>query len=155
MYGCFCETPIGILRILEEEGYVVQIQRCSIKAADIIYKETPVLQEAVRQLKEYFAGERREFTIPIRAKGTPFQEKAWETLCTIPYGHTISYGEEAAQMDCICARAVGGANGKNPIIIVIPCHRVIRANGDLGGYSGGLDIKEYLLALEQRVSHGK
>jgi methylated-DNA-[protein]-cysteine S-methyltransferase len=107
--------------------------------------------EAVRQLKAYFAGELHTFALDLALRGTPFQMTVWSQLCKIPYGRTISYGELAASIGKPKAsRAVGLANGANPIPIVIPCHRVIGANGQLTGYGGGLPIKEKLLALEQR-----
>jgi methylated-DNA-[protein]-cysteine S-methyltransferase len=102
-----------------------------------------------RQLEEYFAGERREFELDLAPSGTPFQLSVWRALCAIPYGETASYGEIAATVGQPgAARAVGGANNRNPIAIVIPCHRVIGANGTLTGYGGGLPRKQRLLALE-------
>lgn len=108
------------------------------------------LQELRRQLAEYFAGERRDFALPLKYPGTVFQEKVWSTLLTIPYGETWSYLEMARKIgDTKATRAVGTANGMNRIAIVIPCHRVINANGQLGGYGGGLWRKRILLDLEQ------
>ena len=108
-----------------------------------------VLKEAGRQLAEYFAGERTDFDLPIAAQGTPFQRRVWDALCEIPYGQTISYGELARRIGQPSAsRAVGLANGKNPISIVVPCHRVIGSSGKLVGYGGGLERKQTLLALE-------
>lgn len=149
MYYCFCETPVGILRISEENGFITEIRLSAEKPEGPgVEENTPLLKETVKQLGEYFARKRREFSLPLRPEGTVFQKKAWEVLLEIPYGSTISYGDEAERLGCTCARAVGGANGKNPIIIVIPCHRVIRHDGTIGGYTGGVEIKEYLLALE-------
>ncbi|MDI3385272.1 methylated-DNA--[protein]-cysteine S-methyltransferase [Streptomyces sp. B-S-A8] len=106
--------------------------------------------EAARQLGEYFAGERHTFDLPLRLAGTPFQRRVWEGLSTIRYGETRTYGELAAQLGKPNAsRAVGLANGKNPIGIVVPCHRVVGANGSLTGYGGGLDRKRRLLELER------
>ena len=114
-----------------------------------------VLQKAVGQLEEYFAGERREFDLPIEPDGTPFQREAWETLRSIPYGETISYGEQAVRLgDKNKSRAVGAANGRNPIPIVVPCHRVVGSNGHLTGFAGGLDTKAWLLDHEFRVRAG-
>lgn len=108
------------------------------------------IQEAARQLREYFAGQRTNFDLPLAPDGTDFQKKVWRQLQDIPYGETISYGELAARVGNVKAsRAVGAANGKNPIPIVIPCHRVIGANGKLTGFGGGLPVKEKLLALER------
>ena len=109
-----------------------------------------VFEDVVAQLTEYFAGTRRQFDLPLAPAGTPFQQRVWAALLDIPYGHTISYGELAARIGQKSAsRAVGLANGSNPLPIVIPCHRVIGANGKLTGYGGGLPIKERLLALER------
>ena len=115
----------------------------------------PVIAEATRQLDEYFAGERTTFDIALDPEGTEFQQAVWQVLRAIPYGETISYGEQARRLgDPRKARAVGAANGRNPISIIVPCHRVIGASGDLTGYAGGLDVKRSLLALEQRVHTG-
>jgi methylated-DNA-[protein]-cysteine S-methyltransferase len=109
------------------------------------------LREAVTQLREYFAGERQEFTIHVEPDGTAFQRTVWNELQRIPYGETISYGQLADRVgNPKASRAVGLANGANPISIVVPCHRVIGANGKLTGYGGGLTTKEKLLALERR-----
>jgi methylated-DNA-[protein]-cysteine S-methyltransferase len=109
------------------------------------------LQEAIRQLRAYFAGKLENFDLPLAPEGTPFQRAVWKLLCDIPYGETISYGELARRVgNPKASRAVGLANGSNPIAIVIPCHRVIGSNGKLTGYGGGLPLKEKLLALEQR-----
>jgi methylated-DNA-[protein]-cysteine S-methyltransferase len=107
--------------------------------------------DLIRQLRAYFAGELETFDLPLAPRGTPFQQRVWAALCKIPYGETISYGELAKRIgNPNAARAVGLANGSNPIPIVIPCHRVIGSNGKLTGYGGGLPIKEKLLALERR-----
>ncbi len=112
---------------------------------------SPVLDEAVRQLGEYFAGERTDFDLPLEPAGTPFQLRVWETLRDIPYAETINYGQLANRIgNPNASRAVGLANGRNPISIVVPCHRVIGANGSLTGYGGGLDRKRTLLELERR-----
>lgn len=119
------------------------------KDGDKRYCETPLLQKAKKQLREYFAGNRREFDLPICLHGTDFQKKVWNVLQSIPYGETLSYGEVAAKIgNPKASRAVGGANNKNPIMIIVPCHRVIGADGSLVGFGGGLPAKEYLLALE-------
>ncbi len=111
-----------------------------------------VLDAAVAQLEEYFAGERTEFDVPIEPSGTPFQLEAWRALRAIPYGETISYGEQAVRLgDKNKSRAVGAANGKNPIPIIVPCHRVVGSNGHLTGFAGGLDTKAWLLDHEFRV----
>ena len=110
------------------------------------------VSEMARQLAEYFGGRRQEFDVPLRPEGTDFQQTVWRALLAIPYGETLSYGELAARVGKpTAARAVGAANGSNPIAIVIPCHRVIGANGRLTGYGGGLDAKQSLLELEART----
>jgi methylated-DNA-[protein]-cysteine S-methyltransferase len=112
-----------------------------------------VLDAAVRQLREYFAGERRDFDLPLEPAGTPFQLTVWDALRGIPYAETINYGQLAVRVgNPTASRAVGLANGRNPISIVVPCHRVIGANGSLTGYGGGLDRKRTLLDLERRTA---
>lgn len=109
----------------------------------------PVLLETERQLHEYFAKKRKEFDLPLDLIGTDFQKKVWELLLAIPFGKTKSYGDLARQLgDLKTVRAVGGALNKNPVSIIVPCHRVIGASGDLTGFAGGLDNKTYLLELE-------
>lgn len=109
----------------------------------------PILLETEKQLRQYFAGTRQRFTVPLDFNGTEFQKKVWEALLTIPFGETRSYGDIARQLgNPTASRAVGAANGRNPISIIAPCHRVIGSNGKLTGYGGGLDVKEMLLALE-------
>ena len=110
----------------------------------------PVLLETERQLGEYFAGERRSFDVPLSFAGTDFQKRVWAALLAIPFGETRSYGEIAQQLGAPGAsRAVGAANGRNPISIIAPCHRVVGSNGKLTGFAGGLDAKAFLLALER------
>lgn len=113
---------------------------------------TPLLEEAARQLEEYFAGQRKEFSLPLAPKGTEFQLRVWQALLQIPYGETRSYGELAAMVgNPKACRAVGGANHRNPLSILIPCHRVVGTGGNLTGYAGGLAIKEFLLKLESEA----
>lgn len=110
----------------------------------------PLIVQAKRQLRDYFAGQRKSFDIPIKLYGTEFQKRAWRELMRIPYGRTISYGEQARRLGATNkARAVGSANGKNPISIIVPCHRVVARNGAIGGYGGGLPAKSLLLRLEE------
>jgi methylated-DNA-[protein]-cysteine S-methyltransferase len=114
--------------------------------------EHPVLAQALRQLGEYFEGRRRTFELPLELPGTPFQQNAWRALASIPFGTTISYGEQARRLGRpAAARAVGAANARNPISIVLPCHRVVASDGALTGYGGGLDVKRALLEHEARV----
>jgi methylated-DNA-[protein]-cysteine S-methyltransferase len=115
-----------------------------------------ILDVAVAQLSEYFAGERTEFDVPLDPHGTPFQLSVWRTLQTIPFGHTMSYGEQARTLgDVRKARAVGGANGRNPLSIFVPCHRVVGSNGKLTGFGGGLSAKAWLLDHERDVLAGR
>ena len=110
---------------------------------------TGLLGEVAAQLREYFAGERQAFDVPMNLEGTPFQRKVWAELLRIPFGEAISYAELARRVGMPTAsRAVGSANGQNPVALIVPCHRVIAADGTLGGYGGGLDRKEWLLAHE-------
>ena len=113
-------------------------------------RDAAPLRSAQRELEEYFAGERREFSLALAPEGTPFQKRVWQALREIPYGETISYLELARRVGSPRGfRAVGQANGHNPISIIVPCHRVIAADGSLGGYGGGLERKRFLLALEK------
>lgn len=115
--------------------------------------DSPLLDRVEQQLAEYFAGERRAFDLPLDIPGSPFQERVWSELARIPYGETISYRELAQRVGASDAfRAVGRANGSNRMAVVVPCHRVVAANGGLGGYGGGLAAKEWLLALERGLS---
>lgn len=153
MYYCYIDTPIGELLLAGEEDALVMIgfPKGSMRRepeAEWIYNEKP-LAEVSRQLREYFAGERREFDLPLQLGGTEFQVSVLKALQEIPYGETTSYGEIAKRIGRPKAvRAVGAANGRNPIPIVVPCHRVIGSTGDLTGFGGGLDTKEALLRLE-------
>lgn len=144
-------TMAGLLRIVEENDAILQIQfeQEQKTVGDAALQDTPLLLEAKRQLEEYFAGLRAGFSLPLNPQGTAFQKKVWQQLEAIPYGQTRTYGQIAAAVgQPTASRAVGGANHNNHIAIVIPCHRVIGANGKLTGYAGGLDIKEKLLRLE-------
>ncbi len=146
-------SPIGDLILVEEDGALTGIgftqgRHPAQPPAD--GEERPErFAEVIRQLQEYFRGERREFDLPLAPKGTPFQQRVWNALLEIPYGRAVSYGEIARRLGNPNAmRAVGLANGRNPIPVIIPCHRVIGANGSLTGYGGGLPIKRKLLSLE-------
>ena len=155
-YISCCQTPIGELTIGEENSKITNIifenQGKNFDKKNCIQKETPILQKTCRQLAEYFAKERTYFSIPLAPDGTEFLQKVWKALEKIPYGETRSYKEIAEQINHPKAyRAVGMANNKNPIPIIIPCHRVISSSGTLTGYAGGLDIKSFLLELEQQI----
>lgn len=140
-------TPIGPLSICEEEGAICAIEFTQVPPCP---PETPLLQEAVRQLSAYFDGTLTVFDLPLRMEGTAFRVACWQALCRIPYGETISYGEQARRIGRPkAARAVGGANHHNPISIVVPCHRVIGADGSLTGYGGGANKKAWLLMHER------
>jgi methylated-DNA-[protein]-cysteine S-methyltransferase len=112
------------------------------------------VNNAITQLDEYFAGSRRNFDLPLDLHGTEFQVAAWNALAEIPYGHTASYGQQAASIGRPRAvRAIGGANGRNPVAIVLPCHRIVGADGSLTGFGGGIEVKKWLLDHEQTVLH--
>jgi methylated-DNA-[protein]-cysteine S-methyltransferase len=150
------ESPIGELRLVEDGGSIVAIDFFPFDYADARLvgerdDEVPVLVECARQLREYFAGTRRGFDLPLAPLGTPFQQKVWGELVRIGYGATSTYGQIAGRLGLTGhgARAVGLANGRNPIPVVIPCHRVIGANGTLTGYAGGIERKQLLLELER------
>ena len=148
---CYYDSPIGMLRILENEKGITGIQFAfdSKERINIIEASTFLLKEAIRQLTDFFSSKLTVFTLPLDLQGTDFQLRTWNALRNIPYGETRTYKQIAEAIDCPKGfRAVGHANNRNPIPIVIPCHRVIGANGCLTGYSGGLDIKEKLLAIE-------
>ena len=133
-------TPMGTLTAVEEDGALIRLDFGKNEPAGAEYGETGLLTETRRQMAEYFSGNRREFTLPLAPRGTAFQIKVWNALSAIPYGQTRSYRDIALQIESPNAvRAVGGANHHNPISIIIPCHRVIGANGSLTGYGGGLD----------------
>ncbi len=147
------DSPVGALTLAGTAGRLQHLrmtdQTYEPSRVDWQHDET-AFPDAVAQLEEYFAGGRREFDLELDLAGTPFQRRVWEALLTIPYGETRSYGEIAAQIDAPGAfRAVGLANGHNPIGIIVPCHRVIGANGSLTGYGGGLDRKRMLLGMEK------
>lgn len=145
-------TPIGELLLVSDGDALVALQfddeRRGAPTAD--GAADPVLDRASTQLREYFAGERTAFTLPLRPRGTPFELRVWDALREIPYGETTSYGALAAGLgEPGAARAVGRANGRNPIPVIVPCHRVIGADGSLTGFGGGLACKRALLDLER------
>ena len=148
-------SPIGLLTLTETDGALSHLLFGEDRPLPgFIRQETPFLQKTRQQLEEYFAGSRTEFDLPLFYRGTPFQQAAWDALRTIPYGETRSYKDMAVQIgNPKAVRAVGMANNRNPISIIVPCHRVIGANGKLVGYGGGLPIKEKLLELER--GHGR
>ena len=142
----FYDSPIGPMTLVQE-GEV--LARLDFDVPSQPEETTPLLLEACRQLREYFAGERKAFALPLAPAGTEFQKKVWAALREIPWGETCSYGDIArAIWKPTASRAVGMANGRNPLPIFIPCHRVIGTNGFITGYSGGLEKKRFLLLLE-------
>lgn len=143
-------SPVGELRlVVDDHARLTQIIFEGDPTSPAAIADPNCAEEAVRELEQYFAGTRHEFTVPLAPEGTPFQREVWDELLRIPYGQTRSYAQVAQAIGRPSAmRAVGAANGSNPIPIIIPCHRVIGANGSLTGYGGGLPIKEKLLQLE-------
>ena len=146
------DAPIGKLTLIEENKELICLDFGEAIIKDIPREETEFLKEVKNQLAEYFEGRRQSFDVNLNPKGTEFQKKVWNNLLTIPYGETASYkkiailsGNEKA------SRAVGMANNRNPIPIIIPCHRVVGSTGKMVGYGGGLEIKEYLLELEEKI----
>jgi methylated-DNA-[protein]-cysteine S-methyltransferase len=152
-------SPIGELTIVVSDEGVRAIswhgEPSAVDPAEIgeaSPRRAEVLDRAVAQLQEYFLGARTEFDLPLDPRGTPFQQSAWTALRAIPYGQTVSYAHQARMLgDVRKTRAVGAANGKNPIPIVVPCHRVVGSDGSLTGFAGGLDSKAWLLDHERRV----
>jgi len=148
------ESPLGPLLLAADQAGLREIRfvgRHPAQPESSWIEDRAPLTETIRQLEAYFAGDLENFNLQLAPEGTPFQLEVWQRLCDIPYGKTISYGELAGRIgNPKASRAVGLANGSNPIPIVIPCHRVIGSNGKLTGYGGGLPIKEKLLALEKR-----
>jgi len=156
MSVCYTQiaSPLGLLLIAGDDAglrHIIFTSEAQPQRSDPAWREDAApLTETIRQLQAYFAGELENFNLPLAPEGTQFQMEVWRRLCDIPYGQTISYGELARRVgNPKASRAVGLANGSNPIPIVIPCHRVIGSNGKLMGYGGGLPIKEKLLALER------
>jgi methylated-DNA-[protein]-cysteine S-methyltransferase len=145
------ESPVGPLRLESQDGALVALHLNAKPGPENV--EDPVLADATEQLRAYFAGERTTFELPLDMHGNPFERRVWDELKQIPYGETVSYGEIAQRIGAPgAARAVGLANGRNPIAIIVPCHRVIGANGKLVGFGGGLPMKRALLDLEQGVA---
>lgn len=153
------DSPVGRLRLVADAGglcgmYFEKESHPTPIEADWVRASKP-LARAHRQLDEYFAGKRQAFDLALNPHGTPFQLAVWMQLRRIPYATTISYGELARRIgNPSASRAVGAANGRNPLSIIVPCHRVIGAGGTLTGYGGGLPIKQFLLELERRTAHG-
>jgi methylated-DNA-[protein]-cysteine S-methyltransferase len=144
------ESPVGPLRLTAHDGALARLELNARPGPESL--DDPVLAQATEQLREYFAGARTRFDLPLGMHGNAFEQRVWAALQRIPYGETASYGELALEIGAPgAARAVGVANARNPIAIVVPCHRVIGANGKLVGFGGGLPMKRALLDLEQGI----
>lgn len=177
VYRTYLESPIGILCLEADDEALLSLHVAGSEAAVryresrqkrdmdtleqieqgeaeriVEQQESEILNLAEQELREYFAGERKEFTVPVFLQGTDFQLKVWNALQEIPYGEMCSYGEIARKIgNPKACRAVGGANNRNPVMIFIPCHRVVGADGSLVGFGAGLEVKQYLLELEKRI----
>lgn len=149
-YAYLFDTSMGPIGVAEQEGAVTNVFFGNTVRPDVYTeRDTPLLSQAACQLREYLAGQRRSFSLPLNPAGTEFELRVWQALQTIPFGETRTYAQIAEQIGSPSAcRAVGRANSRNPLSILIPCHRVIGSSGALTGYAGGLDMKKRLLALE-------
>ena len=146
-YKGYFKSNIGIICVEDNGEKLISVKLC--KNAESSNMST-LTKRTIEQLKEYFSGIRKSFDLPLEMNGTEFQLKVWNELCNIPYGETRSYKDIAEKIgNPKAVRAVGGANNKNKLMIIVPCHRVIGANGSLTGYAGGIDVKKILLELEQ------
>jgi methylated-DNA-[protein]-cysteine S-methyltransferase len=158
-YATTIDSPVGPLTLVATDEAICELLwagdesvRPSGSDAPVVDASHPVLARAAEELCEYFAGARRDFTVPVHTAGTAFQQSVWTVLRGIPYGTTITYGEQARRVGNPKAmRAVGGANGRNPVGIIVPCHRVIGADGSLTGFGGGMKAKAWLLEHERRL----
>ena len=151
MPSCVIPAPFGMLRLEEQRGALTAVTRVEEAPCPPF---TPLLQECARQLQAYFAGDLQAFDLPLRLEGTAFRMAAWHALLQIPYGETRTYAQLAAMCgNAKACRAVGGAIHHNPIAIIVPCHRVIGADGSLTGFGGGLDMKQWL--LRQEANHAR
>ena len=149
----YLRSPLGdLLAVRDDEGLTglyLPSGKSAVAPRPDWTRDDTAFDDVRTQLEEYFAGDRREFDLPLHPTGTPFQQRVWRALCEIPFGETASYSETAVAIGAPTAvRAVGHANGQNPIPIIVPCHRVVGANGSLTGYGGGLDAKRWLLSHE-------
>jgi methylated-DNA-[protein]-cysteine S-methyltransferase len=156
MFRCAMASPLGELTLVGSDAGLRAVvwpadRGGRVPLGPLVDGDAPVLAEARRQLEEYFAGDRRTFELPLDLVGSDFQVAVWRSLADIPYGTTATYGEQATRLGNPAAvRAVGAANGRNPVSIVLPCHRVVGADGSLTGFAGGLDAKRWLLDFESR-----
>lgn len=157
LYHQTIPSPIGTLHAVADDHALHVLTFATTwdversKLGELHERSTALLEHTAQQLTEYFAGQRQHFDLPLHFKGTPFQQQVWQALLSIPYGETISYGEQATRLgNPQAVRAIGRTNGLNPIAIIAPCHRVIGKSGQLTGYAGGLEAKRYLLELESK-----
>ena len=151
MPQCTFPTPIGSLTVEEQGGAIISVRLTGLLPTA---PETPLLRQAERELTAYFSGTLRRFTLPFALRGTPFQCRVWQEAVTIPYGQTRTYGQIAAAMGKPgVARAVGGALHRNPLLLIVPCHRVLGADGSLTGFGCGVERKSFLLSLERENLH--
>ena len=156
-----CEAPFGVVTVIGSDlgiRFVMFSNDAHPKPLEKLHiSDTEMhdsVNDAITQLDEYFAGSRRDFELPLDLQGTEFQIAAWNALAEIPYGRTASYGQQAASIGRPKAvRAIGGANGRNPVAIVLPCHRIVGADGSLTGFGGGIEVKKWLLDHEQSILH--
>jgi methylated-DNA-[protein]-cysteine S-methyltransferase len=153
MYRIYHDSPVGLLEITADENAVTGLYFADANGKREEENINNILKDCIKQLTEYFSGKRKVFGTKVNPDGTGFQKSVWNELLKIPYGETVSYGEIAERIgNPKSVRAVGLANGSNPISIIIPCHRVIGKNGSLVGYGGGIQNKRFLLELEQKYS---
>lgn len=145
-------SPLGITHIVEEDGFLVKVSICDEEDLKPTTTNVIVLNLAIKQLEEYFAGNRKYFDLPLKQPGSAFQQTVWHELLKIPYGTTITYGQQSQKMKKpLGIRAIAAANGRNNLWIIVPCHRVVGSNGSLTGYAGGLWRKKWLLEHEARI----
>jgi methylated-DNA-[protein]-cysteine S-methyltransferase len=151
MTTVYFKSPIGFVSITEEDGFITSIYMLDGEF-EVQPPETPLLKKAIQQLDEYFKGERKDFDLPLKQQGSDFQQQVWDELSKIEYGKTISYLDQSKRMNNpLGIRAIAAANGKNHLIIVVPCHRVIGSDGSLIGFGAGLWRKKWLLEHEAKV----
>ena len=148
----YYRSPLGVTCITAEDGFITSVSARD-EDHEIVPVDDPLLIEAIKQLEEYFAGTRKEFTLPIKQQGSDFQQEVWRQLLTIPYAQTITYSQQSKILNNpLGIRAIATTNGKNHLWIIVPCHRVIGSDGSLTGYAGGLWRKRWLLEHEARVA---
>ena len=154
IYTTYYQSPVGVMEIKGSDSYIMSVLFVE-QVGEATDKVSPLLQMCVQQFDEYFAGTLRAFTVPMQQTGTEFQQRVWAALCAIEFGQTFSYLDIALNIgDANSVRAVGNANGKNQLSLMVPCHRVIGSNGQLVGYAGGLWRKQRLLEHEAKFARG-